>query len=241
MDGLSCNDDSWRGDRADRMTTSTDIASMEPASPSGHDLVVAVNSESELWQRIAADDVGAFGELYERHAKPVYNFCFRQLANWAQAEDLVSEVFLVAWRRRGCVELSTDSGSSLPWLLGVAVNVLRNTSRSARRASSAFDRLNEPRAQADFSDDLIDRLADEEQMREVLSLVSRLQPHEQDALAVCAWAGLSYEDAAIALGVPVGTVRSRLARARAHLRELMPASGHELGDERVVRSSDGHA
>jgi len=212
---------------------------MEPSRRVGHNYLVASISDSELWGRIADGDTAAFGDLYERHARAVYNFCFRKTANWAQAEDLVSEVFLVAWRRRGDVQLATESGESLPWLLGVAVNVVRNSARSGRRADSAVRRLNGDVAE-DFSDELVARLGDEDQMRDVLQVVGRLQPQEQDVLALCAWAGLTYEEGAVALGVPVGTVRSRLSRAREHLRELLDANGHDSGDEGVVRSGDPH-
>jgi RNA polymerase sigma factor (sigma-70 family) len=212
---------------------------MEPSRRAGHDYLVAPVSDAQLWGRIAEGDTEAFGDLYERHARVLYNFCFRRTANWAQAEDLVSEVFLVAWRRRGDVQLATESGESLPWLLGVAVNVLRNSARSRRRADHALRRLNGSVTE-DFSDELVTRLGDEDQMRKVLQVVERLQPQEQDVLALCAWAGLTYEEGAVALGVPVGTVRSRLSRAREHLRELLDANGHDKGDEGVFRSGDQH-
>lgn len=64
-------------------------------------------------------------------------------------------------------------------------------------------------------------------MQRVLSLLSQLPRREQDVFVLCAWSELSYEDAALALGIPVGTVRSRLSRARARLRELAPGFGHE--------------
>jgi RNA polymerase sigma factor (sigma-70 family) len=214
---------------------------MELVRRGGHDLLVVAALDSQLWSRIAAGDAEAFAELYERHARPVYNFCFRQTASWALAEDLVSEVFLVAWRRRGEVKLVTQSGESLPWLLGVAVNICRNSARSTRRALAAIDRLDETAAEADFADDLLGRLADEERMRGILAVVEGLRPQEQEVLALCAWAGLSYEEGAVALDVPVGTVRSRLSRAREHMRELLAASGHDLGDEGIVGSNDRRA
>jgi RNA polymerase sigma-70 factor (ECF subfamily) len=62
----------------------------------------------------------------------------------------------------------------------------------------------------------------------VLAVVEQLPAHEQEVLAVCAWSGLSYEDGALALGVPVGTIRSRLSRARSHLQQLMDAHAGEL-------------
>ena len=64
-------------------------------------------------------------------------------------------------------------------------------------------------------------------MGRALALLARLPRREQEVFALCAWSGLSYEDAAIALEIPVGTVRSRLSRARARLQELDPGIGHE--------------
>jgi RNA polymerase sigma factor (sigma-70 family) len=192
--------------------------------------------DDELWCQIRGGDEAAFGALYERHANAIYNFCFRRSANWARAEDMVAEVFLLAWRKRGEVEITTETGESLPWLYGVALNVARNAARSDRRAARAVARIDAGAAEPDFSPEVVERLADEEQMAGVLDLMELLPQQEQDALAVCVWAGLTYDEAAIALAVPVGTVRSRLSRARAHLRELLEANGHELGDERVARA-----
>jgi RNA polymerase sigma-70 factor (ECF subfamily) len=202
----------------------------------GDQLDAENQSDSQLWRRVADGDDGAFAVLYERHAKAVYNFCFRRTANWSRAEDLVADVFLVAWRRQAEVVISTESGSTLPWLLGVALNVVRNASRSQRRGDHALARLDARAAEEDFSPDLVLRLGDEQQMKAVLEQVQQLPAQEQDALALCAWAGLGYEEAAVALGVPIGTVRSRLSRARGHLRELLAVSGHDVGDERVARA-----
>jgi RNA polymerase sigma-70 factor (ECF subfamily) len=126
---------------------------------------------------------------------------------------------------------------ALPWLLGVATNVLRNRRRSQRRHRAALGRL--PREHAhDFADEANGRLDDERQMQTVLRAVAELPRREQDVLALCAWAGLSYEEAAVALGVPVGTVRSRLSRARARIRELSSAHGHEPDCEPAVPAQE---
>ncbi len=191
-------------------------------------VVVAV-TDQELWAQAVAGAPDAFGLIFERHARSVYNFCFRRTASWSVAEDLTSDVFLLAWRRRGSVVFTTEGGSVLPWLLGVALNVARNRRRSDRRANAAVARLDSSASEADFSDEVVGRLADERQMAHVLAVFDRLAAHEQEVLALCAWAGLDYEGCAVALGVPVGTVRSRLSRARAHLRELTGAGGHETG------------
>jgi RNA polymerase sigma-70 factor (ECF subfamily) len=195
-----------------------------------------VATDRELWGQAVAGDAGAFGSLFERHARAVYNLCFRRTGNWAVAEDLTSEVFLLAWRRRRDVVFTTDGDSVLPWLLGVAVNIARNRRRSDRRAVAAVARLDASANEPDFGDDVVGRLADERQMADVLAVVERLPSQEQEVLALCAWSDLSYEDCALALGVPVGTVRSRLSRARAHLRELLDARGHELRGEPMTES-----
>jgi RNA polymerase sigma factor (sigma-70 family) len=107
-----------------------------------------------------------------------------------------------------------------------ATNVVRNRRRSQRRHRAALDRLPLERG-LDFADEADSRLDDERRMREALRAVGELPRREQEVVALCGWAGLSYEDAAVALAIPVGTVRSRLSRARARLRELDRRRGHE--------------
>lgn len=177
-----------------------------------------------LWTRVRAGDREALGLLFERHANAIYNYCFRRIGSWDAAEDLLSIVFLEAWRRRD-QELPRDK--VLPWLYGIATNVVRNRRRSERRFEALLRRLPLPQPEPGFEDLVAARIDEEHQMQRLLALTRRLPKHEQDVLALCAWAELSYEDAALALGVPVGTVRSRLSRARARLRELDPALGHE--------------
>jgi RNA polymerase sigma factor (sigma-70 family) len=185
-------------------------------------------TDAELWQRAVGGEPDAFGVLFERHAKPVYNYLFRRTADWSLAEDLTSVVFLEAWRRRRDVRLHGDL--ALPWLLGVATNVLRNRRRSQWRYRAALQRLpNE--CGVDFSDDADARVDDERRMRSVLRSLAGLPKRDQEVLALCAWADLSYEEAALALDLPVGTVRSRLSRARARMRELAGETGHEVVNE----------
>ena len=175
-------------------------------------------SDSELWDLAVGGDGEGFGVLFERHARSVYNHCFRRTASWADAEELMSAVFMEAWRRRRDVRPIDESAR--PWLLGVANNLLRNHRRSLRRYQAALARLPSPRPQADPADDVAGRLADERQMRRVLALVELLPRRDQEVLALCAWSELTYHEAATVLDIPVGTVRSRLARARARLAEL---------------------
>lgn len=196
-------------------------------------------SDVQLWQRAVDGDAGAFGLLFERHARAVYNACFRRTGDWSVAEDVTSVVFLEAWRRRAEV---TFAGESVrPWLHGVAVNVLRNRWRSTRRHRAALQRLPPPGTEQAVDDDVARRLDDQWRMRGVLVLVTRLPRRDREVLEACAWSGLSYEEAAIALGVPVGTVRSRLARARRRLRGLEAerdaASGHPLTERTTAEEA----
>jgi RNA polymerase sigma-70 factor (ECF subfamily) len=178
--------------------------------------------DGELWAAVASGDADAFGLLFERHGRRIYNYCFRRTGNWARAEDLTSVVFLECWRRR---EISLGGDKVLPWLLGIATNVCRSQRRSLVRHEAALRRLPPSAPALEFADELLDRLEDERLVRAVLSFVSQLPKREQDVLALCLWAGLSYEDAAAALQIPVGTVRSRLARARARLRARVATNG----------------
>jgi RNA polymerase sigma-70 factor (ECF subfamily) len=179
-----------------------------------------------LWRRAREGDGAAFAVLFERHAGRIYNYCFRRTADWALAEDLTSATFLLAWRSRRRESLRAES--ALPLLYGIATNVLRNQRRSLRRSREAFARLPLARTEeSDFAEETATRLDDQVAMRHLLQLLSRLPRREQEVLALCDWSGLSYEGAAVALGIPIGTVRSRLARGRRRLRELSSASGPE--------------
>jgi RNA polymerase sigma-70 factor (ECF subfamily) len=183
-----------------------------------------------LWTRVRAGDSDALGLLFERYANPIYNYCFRRIGSWDAAEDLLSIVFLEAWRRRD-QELPADK--VLPWLYGIATNVVRNRRRSERRFRAALARVPVPRPEAGFESDADERMDDERRMRVALDLLGRLPQREQEVFVLCAWSSLSYEDAALALGLPLGTVRSRLSRAQDRLRELDPTSGHVRLEEAV--------
>lgn len=191
-------------------------------------------SDSDLWRCAARGSSVAFGVLFERHADAVYTHCFRRTASWSDAEDLVSVVFLEAWRR--CTEVTLDARPALPWLLAVANNVLRNHDRSVRRNRRLVAKVSALHTRRDEIEDLTERLGDEQRMRRVLEDVRQLPAAEQDVLALCVWAGLSYADVAAALEVPIGTVRSRLSRARATLRRRSDATdGPASQDWRITK------
>ena len=191
-----------------------------------------------LWEKALTGDGDAFGSLFTRHAKSIYNYCFRRTADWSAAEDLTAAVFLEAWRRRADVRLVDDS--LLPWLYVVGGNLVRNRRRRLHRHRDAVSRLPLVRDRVDDGDDLAARVDDERAMRRINEIVQTLRAEEQEVFVLCAWQGLSYQEVAAALDVPVGTVRSRLARARARLRARLgdsvcgagAAVGHETGGAR---------
>jgi RNA polymerase sigma factor (sigma-70 family) len=180
-------------------------------------------TDAVLWGRARGGDEHAFGELFDRHARTVYNYCFRRTADWSAAEDLTSVVFLETWRRRGQVRMTGES--LLPWLYGVATNVLHNHRRSLRRHRDALARLPQPSAPPDEPEEAAARMDAERRMREVMESIRSLPRQDQEVLVLCVWEGLGYAEVAEALGVKVGTVRARLARARERLRR----SGHVQG------------
>jgi RNA polymerase sigma factor (sigma-70 family) len=173
--------------------------------------------DRDVWKRAQAGDADAFGVLFDRYAPAVYNYCFRRSGDWALAEDLTSVVFLETWRR--CSQVELTDGRALPWLFGVATNVIRNQRRSLRRYRKTIERIPALEPERDFVDDLVERLETQQRMRAVLAEVAHLPRSEQEVLALCIWEGLSNDQAAEALGIPNATLRTRLFRLRARLRK----------------------
>ncbi|MEW2146198.1 RNA polymerase sigma factor [Micromonospora vinacea] len=178
--------------------------------------------DSSLRARVRAGDPGAFAELFDQYARSVYNHAFRLTADWATAEDVMAAAYLQAWRSR---ERVTEEGGSLrPWLLGIATNEARNHIRSNRRYRRvAAALLASDFTLPDHADEVAGRLDDSRRVAAAIDALARLRRPEREVLTLCLWEGLDYESAAEALGVPVGTVRSRLSRARARLRTLVDA------------------
>jgi RNA polymerase sigma factor (sigma-70 family) len=182
-------------------------------------------ADAQLWALAAEQEDGAaFGEIFERHSAAVYAHCFRRTGHWTVAEDLTSVVFLEAWRRRRDVRFA--AGSVLPWLLAVANNAASNSQRALRRHQRLLARLPPPGQEPDPADDAARRVDQERAIEPLLAELASLRRAERDVLTLCDWSGLSYADAATALGIPIGTVRSRLSRARKQLRQ---AAGADAG------------
>jgi len=202
---------------------------------------------AQLRARARAGDADAFGELFDLCAKAVYNHAFRLIGDWSAAEDVMAQTFLEAWRSRE--RITADGGSLRPWLLGIATNLARGQRRTSRRQAATLLRLGTPQDIPDFADDVSGRLDDAERVAALHRSLAHLRPDEYEVLALCVWSDLSYAEAAEALAIPVGTVRSRLSRARARLlkiterelrknsRELMTAIDQVMGGTATVAPS----
>ncbi|MGW1145009.1 RNA polymerase sigma factor [Streptomyces sp. NPDC002454] len=180
---------------------------------------------THLRTRVRAGEPTAFAELFDSHARAVYNHAFRLTADWSTAEDVMSATFLEAWRIRD--KVSPEGGSLRPWLLGIATNTARNHHRSNRRYRAAANaaaaaELSVP----DHAEAVAARVDDRRRLAAALAALAALRRPEREVIALCLGEGLDYEAAAEALGIPVGTVASRLSRARRKLRAL---AGDELG------------
>lgn len=151
-----------------------------------------------------------FGPLFDRHAAAVHRYLARRIGE--PADDLLAETFLVAFRRRASYRpLRLDVR---PWLFGIATNVLHRYVRQEERRYRALARARLVEADPHADDPPDDRL-DAEALRAALAAaLAALKPADRDVLLLLAWAQLSYSEIAATLDIPVGTVRSRINRAR---------------------------
>jgi RNA polymerase sigma factor (sigma-70 family) len=163
--------------------------------------------DAELLRRSLAQPE-AFAVLYERHVAPVSTYLLRRVGADI-GEDLTAEVFVRAFRARAKYGVQHDT--ALPWLLGIANNLIANHRRAERRRLVAVERL--AKSTPEFTTERYGFGLGPDLAR----ALRRLPAVDRDALLLVVWGELSYEEAAVAIGVPVGTIRSRIARARERL------------------------
>jgi RNA polymerase sigma factor (sigma-70 family) len=172
---------------------------------------------------LSLQDREAFGEIFERHFDVIYRYLARRVGA-DLAQDISSFVFLAALERRGRYKL--DRANALPWLYGIAANKLRRHRRSEERRLRAVADTGIADEAAVCTSTSIDRA--------VAGALVSLAPRDREVVFLSTWADLSYEEIADALDIPIGTVRSRLNRARRTLRaHLDPAPGSQPSDEEV--------
>ncbi|SER76937.1 MULTISPECIES: RNA polymerase sigma factor [Lentzea] len=175
--------------------------------------------DTRLWEQIAQGDHAAFTELFERHAEAVWNYAYRLTASWSQAEDLLSATFLTAWRKRGDAQLVRDS--ALPWLYTVTANRARTEWRASRRALRLVTRLT-PQDERDHADEVAARTDAQRRLAEVVAAIAKLPASEREIAQLCLLGDVSTADAAALLGITESSVRARVSRTRARLRDLTP-------------------
>jgi RNA polymerase sigma factor (sigma-70 family) len=170
------------------------------------------DADASDWVRVRAGDPAPLGELFDRHAPRLFRHATRLLTSREDAKDAVTIAFFELWRKRASVRLV--DGSPVPWLLNTVSHAARNLERSSRRYRTLIARAARPELSAEVSG------SDESG---VLAALKRLPAREQSVVVLTILEGYPEREAAQTLGIPVGTVKSRLARARAKLRDEMTA------------------
>jgi RNA polymerase sigma-70 factor (ECF subfamily) len=169
-----------------------------------------------LMRRLAASDPEALRTLYQRYGRAVYTVCLRALGDRMLAEDASQQAFLQAWRGAGTFQLGRDPA---PWLYAIArrsaVDVYRRERRH-RSAGNIDDRIDDPEMAA-----LPPSFEGMWEAWQVRLAIDQLSGDERDVLQVTVYQGLTHEEAAGRLGVPVGTVKSRMHRAYRRLAVLL--------------------
>lgn len=162
-----------------------------------------------------------FGELFGTHAAGLRRYLARRVGG--ACEDLVAETFLVALRERGAYDPARAGVRA--WLYGIATNLLRHHVRAEVRALHATARLVGHREVAEpHHDRVAERVDAADRVRRLAGALARLPARDRDVLLLTSWAGLTATEVGEALGIPAGTVRSRLHRTRRALREQAETS-----------------
>jgi RNA polymerase sigma factor (sigma-70 family) len=199
------------------------IGQYRPMSDTG---VTGTPSTDAALIRRSVDDPESFSMIVERHATSVFRYLVSRVGR-SVAEDLLADVFEAAFGARGRYDPRYDN--ALPWLLGIATNEIRHYRRSEMRRASMLRRITPHSSRSNRTIEAIDAVATDAELHEDMESVRRalaaLNDRSREVLVLCAGLGLSYAEIAQTLGIRIGTVRSRLSRARQKLRELLEADG----------------
>jgi RNA polymerase sigma-70 factor, ECF subfamily len=176
-----------------------------------------------------------FEVVFEQYHRTIYEYLARAVGR-DRADEYAGDVFVAAFDAR--VRYDPELGSVRGWLFGIAANIRRNRARSEGRSRRAWDRVGAERDTDDGGFEIVEESLDYgKELAWVAEFLRELADIDREVLVLYAWGELTYPEIAQALGVEVGTVRSRLARARGRLRELISGSGEVL--ERRADSADG--
>ena len=198
-----------------------------PAPLTGSDAAIIARS---------ARDPEAFAALYDRYAAVLHRYVTRRLGD-GPADDVVADTFLDAFRNRHRFDLA--AGDARPWLYGIAANHIGKRARSEVRMLRAYARTGTDPVLATnmegAAEVALSRVSSQAVQRELAAAVAELPPGDRNVLLMVAWADLSYAEVAAALQIPVGTVRSRLHRARTRIRAALGGSDPTSISEKARR------
>ncbi|GAA0896331.1 RNA polymerase sigma factor [Virgisporangium aurantiacum] len=178
---------------------------------------VVPQADNELIRR-SLTEPDAFAGIFDRHAATIHGYPARRPAH-TPPDDVTAETFLVAFDRRGRFDLTQVD--ALPWLYGIATNLMHRWRRHEVRLYRALQRTGRDPVDDPDGDRVVARAAASAAHRRLAAVLARMPVGERDALLLLAWQDLSYAEIATALGIPVGTVRSRLNSARKRLRNAL--------------------
>lgn len=168
----------------------------------------------------------AFSAIFERHYDAIFQYVARRTRSTA-AEDLVCDVFTIAFDIRDRFDWKVPDAR--PWLYGIAYRVLLRHYRVAARSDRAHARMYLDPATPDIAEEIVVRLDLQHVSARFAEAIKRIAPLDREPLLMSVFERLSYGEIAEALQVPIGTVRSRIARARTELRELLGRGGQQMG------------
>jgi RNA polymerase sigma factor (sigma-70 family) len=179
-------------------------------------------SDAALWLEAVSGTEASFGVIYDRYRRLVFRKAYGRVQDVHDAEDIVAMVFLEAWRKRSDVRFV--DGSLRPWLLVVTVNVTLNRERTNRRYRRLLSKLPAGEHAPDASTTVHDRIERHRSAADIQRAMAKLTAAEQRIVELCLVEELPLAAAAAALDIPVGTVKSRLHRARQRLRVELGAT-----------------
>jgi RNA polymerase sigma-70 factor (ECF subfamily) len=172
--------------------------------------------------RRSRDEPEHFAVLFRRYAPEVQRYVRRRIGADA-ADDVVAETFLAAFRQRDGYELERENAR--PWLYGIATHLIGRYRRSEIQQYRALAHTGRDPVTEPFTDRIDAAVSAEGTRKQLASALARLPAAHRDTLLLVVWGDLSYTEAATALGVPTGTVRSRMNRARNRLRRSLARAG----------------
>jgi RNA polymerase sigma factor (sigma-70 family) len=194
------------------------------------------STDRELWLHVKDGDGAAFASLFLRHRDRVFVHSLRLVKTPFEAEDVTAMVFLEAWRCRSSIRLVNDS--ILGWLLVTATNVARNKIRSRLRYERLLRKLPQSQEVPDHSDSVAETF-DQARRSEILHRAYRsLGRRDQEVIGLCVLEDMSTAEVSELLGIPPGTVKSRLSRAKQKLAQLMNPQAGSMPAPRPLRPEE---